>query len=223
LILKTLGFFILLFTLNFSLFSQSSNEFVIDHLYFSKNQIRQITFYYLVDKKWINNHPAFSHEMNLKRMTLKYNTNGNCEEVSWSLCHWDSTKNDIDTSVSSLENYLYLKYDGNKLVRIDAISFSEINFVDFKYADNKVFRHISYIENSILKTKDDTISNLKTFQELPSPYDWTLFPQYMQAEIDETLSVHFYINNIPLNYFDENLANKNLKIELFPGFLLRII
>ena len=138
-ILKALITFIFLFTLSFSLFSQSSNELLIDHLYFSKNQVKQITFYYQVDKKWINNHPAFSHEMNLKRMTLKYDANGNCEEVSWSLCHWDSTKNDVDTSVSSLENYLYLKYNENQLIRIDAISFSEINFVDFKLTSAFVF------------------------------------------------------------------------------------
>lgn len=222
-ILKVLIIFTYLFTLSFLLFSQNTNELLIDHVYFSKNQVKQITFYYPVNKKWIYNHPAFSHEMNLKRMTLKYNADGNCEEVAWSLCHWDSVKNNVDTSVTSLENYLYFKYSGNQLVRLDAISFSEINFVDFKYTENNVLRHISYIENSILKTKDDTIKNLKTFQDLPNPYDWALFPQYLQIEIDETLINYFYFNHIPFNYFDDNLTNKKLTIELYPGFLLRII
>lgn len=204
-------------------YAQTDAEIVISQEYFKKNQIHQISFYVPVNEKWINTHPAFSHQMNIKQYLLKYDQNGNCTEASWSLCSLDSSKNEIDTNIHSLENYLYFKYINNSLTRIDAISFSEINFVELSYTPHSIIRHISYVENSQLKTKNDTLTNKPKIIEIFNPYDWAVYPYFQSISIDENLISKFLINKIPILYFDEQLNSKKIIIEAYPGLSLRIL
>lgn len=206
----------------FVLYAQNDEEVLINQDYFQKNQVHEISFFVPVSEKWIQAHPAFSKQMNIKQYLLHYDSEGHCTDVSWSLCSWDTMQNKIDTTLHSLENYLYFKYIDHKLARIDAISFSEINFVEFNYTDKSIIRHISYIENSQLKTNNDTASIKAIEKEILNPYDWSVYPTYQVISIDDNLVSEMLINRIPLLYFDERLQSKKMLIEVFPGLLLRI-
>lgn len=217
--------FILLifFILNFFVLSaQNEEEIIINQDYFRRNQVKQITFIVPVNQQWINSNPAFNQQFNIKQYKLKYDNKGNCIEVSWTVCKWDSNENQIDTTIQSLENYLYFKYDENKLIRIDAINFSEINFIEYKYTPQSVIQHIAYIENSQLKTKDDTINLKPITKEIFNPYEWAIFPNYQLIFLDDIFVDNILINGIPIMYFDNNLADKKIVLEVFPGLLLRI-
>jgi len=202
--------------------AQNESEVYISQEYFQKNQVHEISFFVPVCEKWIQAHPAFSKQMNIKQYVLHYDNKGNCTDVSWSLCSWDSIQNRVDTTLRSLENYLYFKYIDHKLTRIDAISFSEINFIEFNYLDNSIVRHISYVENSQLKTKNDTVPIKVIEKEILNPYDWAVYPTYQVISMDDNLASEMLMNRISLFYFDERLQSKKILIELFHGLLLRI-
>lgn len=214
---------LIFFILNFFVLSaQNEEEIIINHDYFSKNQVKHISLIVPINLSWLNSNPAFNQQLNIKQYKLKYDHIGNCIEASWTLCKWDSTLNQIDTTIQSLENYLYLKYNKNKLIRIDANTFSEINFVEFKYTLQSVIQHIAYIENSQLKTKDDTINLKPITKEIYNPYEWAIFPYYQVFYLGDIFVDNILINGIPIMYFDNNLADKKIVLEVFPGLSIRI-
>ncbi|MGQ9848342.1 MAG: hypothetical protein ACUVQP_12700, partial [Bacteroidales bacterium] len=214
---------LIFFILNFFVLSaQNDEEIIINHDYFRKKQVKHILLIVPINLSWLNSHPAFNQQLNVKKYKLKYDDKGNCIEASWTLCKWDSTLNQIDTTIQSLENYLYLKYDENKLIRIDAISFSEINFIEFKYTSQSVIQHIAYIENSQLKTKDDTVNLKPIAKEILNPYEWAIFPYYQLIFLDDIFVKNILINGIPFMYFDDNFIDKKIVLEAFPGLLIQI-
>jgi len=216
---------ILLFALTLyivNVYSQNA-QVLINQEYIKKNQIKNITFFVPVSIEWINNHPAFSRQMNIKQLVAEYDKEGFCTKIMWRLCNWDSAQQNIDTSINSLEHYLYFKYQNQKLQRIDAITFSEVNFVDFKYIDNKIVRHIAYIEDSQLKTRDDTLIDNAIPQKLLNPYDWSIYPYYQIIDLTDDFLPFFYINTLPILFFDEKLNNKTVIIELSPNIRVRIL
>lgn len=206
----------------FVLLAQNEEEIIINKDYFCKNQVKHISFIAPINLLWLNSHPVFNQKLNIKLYKLKYDHTGNCIEASWTFCKWDSTLNQIDTTIQSLENYLYFKYDENKLIRIDAISFSEINFVEFNYTNQSIIQHVSYIENNQLKTKYNTINLKPVTKEILNPYEWAIFPNYQLIFLDDIFVDNILINGIPMMYFDNNLTNKKLVLEVFPGLLLRM-
>lgn len=212
-------FFILNF---FVLLAQNEEEIIINHDYFRQNQVKHISLIVPINLSWLNSHPAFNQQLNIKQYKLKYDQKGNCIEASWTLCKWDSALNQIDTTIQSIENYLYFKYNENKLIRIDALSFSVINYIEFSYTTQSVIQHISYVENSQLKTKDDTINLKPITKEIFNPYEWAIFPYYQLIFLDDIFVDNILINGIPIMYFDNNLADKKIVLEVFPGLLLRL-
>ncbi|NSW45182.1 MAG: hypothetical protein HPY79_05155 [Bacteroidales bacterium] len=214
---------ILLFTLTnlfFKCYAQNS-KVIINHEYIKKNQIKNIRFFVPINIEWIKLHPAFSPQINIKEYIADYDNDGYCYKLMWRLCSWDSTLQNIDTTLSSLEHYLYFKYQNHKLQRLDAITFSKINYVDFNYFENKVIRHIAYTENNQVKTQIDTILDTIIQQNILNPYEWSIYPYYQMLIINDEWGPYFYLNNIPLPYFDNELNANDIIIEIYPGLLVR--
>jgi len=225
LIFKKLKYIILLFTLTnlfFNYYAQNS-KIIINHEYIKKNQIKNIRFFVPISVEWIKSHPAFSPQINIKEYTAYYDNDGLCYKLMWRLCSWDSALQNIDTTINSLEHYLYFKYQNHKLERLDAITFSKINYVDFNYFENKVVRHITYTENNQVRTQNDTLLDTIIHQNILNPYEWSIYPYYQIIVINDEWVPYFYLNTIPLPYFDNKFMANEIIIEIYPGLLVRII
>jgi len=194
-----------------------NNDTLLSTMYFNRHQIRTISFVCMLQTSWKKSNPAFDTSINARIFRLNYNADGYCTQMSWFFCHWDSAKQQLDTSISSIENFFYFKYHDSDIVNLDIFSFSIINNVRFLYQPNMIIRHTSIIEqNNNVVIKPDTVCRRENFISIKNPFDFAIYPDVEILKISSESENNFLLNQIPFTYFDEALKGRKVLVKLCP-------